>query len=164
MASEVLFTRGRSVAEVINGLLGTAANSVDAALYRLNLSYLARGLEAAAGRGARVRLVLDRGKFEETQATRELLAAANFSFRLLRGRHGVGSKMHHKFVILDGHTVLAGSYNWTLESEEENYDNLVILRDPQVARDYAREFEALWAEAPGLEIRDQAEEAKRGGR
>ncbi len=150
MTSEVLFTRRRSVAEVINALLGTAATSVDAALYRLNLPGLVRGLEAAAGRGARVRLVLDRGKFEETRATRDLLTAAGFSLRLLRGRHGVGSKMHHKFVILDGRTVLAGSYNWTLESEEENYDNLVILRDLRVAQDYAREFEALWEEGAGV--------------
>ncbi len=149
MTSEVLFTRVRSVAGVIDGLLEAAGTSVDAALYRLNLPRLARELEAAAARGVRVRLVLDRGKFEETRATQELLGAANFSFRLLRGRHGVGSKMHHKFVILDGRTVLTGSYNWTLESEEENYDNLVIVRDPQVAEDYAREFEALWAEAAG---------------
>ncbi len=154
MTSEVLFTRARSVAGVINGWLETATTSVDAALYRVNLPHLARGLEVAAARGVRVRLVLDRGKFEESRATRDLLASANFSFRLLRGRHGMGSKMHHKFVILDGRTALAGSYNWTLESEEENYDNLIILRDPQVAQDYAREFEALWAEAEA-EKRDQ---------
>lgn len=152
MTSEVMFTRARAVAGVIDGLLEAAGTSVDAALYRLNLPHLARGLEAAAARGVRVRLVLDRGKFEETRATRELLGAANFSFRLLRGRHGMGSKMHHKFVILDGRTVLTGSYNWTLESEEENYENLVIVRDPQVAQDYAREFEALWEE--GLGTRD----------
>ena len=57
--------------------------------------------------------------------------------------------MHHKFVILDGQTVLTGSYNWTLESEELNYDNLAVLRDPQPAVFYRQEFEALWSAAVG---------------
>ena len=55
--------------------------------------------------------------------------------------------MHHKFAILDGRTALTGSYNWTLESEEENYDHLVILQDPQVLESYRREFDLLWQEA-----------------
>ncbi len=154
MKGEVLFTRARSVAEVIEGLLQNTANSVEAALYRLSLPGLVQGLVAAASRGVKVRVVLDQGKFEETRATRELLAAANFSFRLRRGRRGIGSKMHHKFVILDTCTVLTGSYNWTHESQEENFENLVILRDPQLAQDYAREFEALWEEGQGLGIGD----------
>ena len=55
--------------------------------------------------------------------------------------------MHHKFAIMDGRTALTGSYNWTLESEEENYDHLVILQDPHVLEAYRREFDLLWQEA-----------------
>jgi phosphatidylserine/phosphatidylglycerophosphate/cardiolipin synthase-like enzyme len=55
--------------------------------------------------------------------------------------------MHHKFVILDQQTVLTGSYNWTLESEDENYENLVILEEAQPVEAYTREFEALWTGA-----------------
>ena len=40
-----------------------------------------------------------------------------------------------------------GSYNWTHESEEENHENLLILRDPLAVEAYTHEFEALWAEA-----------------
>ena len=52
--------------------------------------------------------------------------------------------MHHKFAILDNHTVLTGSYNWTPESEEQNYENLLVLREPAQVEAYQREFEALW--------------------
>jgi phosphatidylserine/phosphatidylglycerophosphate/cardiolipin synthase-like enzyme len=55
--------------------------------------------------------------------------------------------MHHKFVILDGAAVLTGSYNWTTESEEQNYENLVILSDPAQVRTFQEEFEELWREA-----------------
>jgi phosphatidylserine/phosphatidylglycerophosphate/cardiolipin synthase-like enzyme len=55
--------------------------------------------------------------------------------------------MHHKFVILDQQSVLTGSYNWTLESESENHENLVILEEAQPVEAYAKEFEALWTGA-----------------
>ncbi len=152
MHVEALFTRAGSVADIISRALEAAATSVDAALYRLNLPRLAQDLERAVARGVRVRLVLDRGKFEETRSTRELLASTRLNFRLLHGRRGAGSKLHHKFVILDAQTVLTGSYNWTTESEEENYDNLVILRDSQLAQAYTREFEGLWEEGLGSRV------------
>ena len=147
MSTEVIFTRGRSVAEEIERLIRATETSVDAALYRLNNPRLARLLAEAAGRGIRVRIVLDRGKYEETAATRELVAETRLPFRLLPGRLGRGSKMHHKFAILDDRAVLTGSYNWTLESEKENFENLMILRDPQQLKLYRQEFEALWKDA-----------------
>jgi len=147
MTSEVVFTRAGSVAEVIERLVQATSTSVDAALYRFNSARLACVLEDALRRGVSLRLVLDHGKYEESPATRQLLAGGRIPCRLLRGRQGPGSKMHHKFVILDARMVLTGSYNWTVESEELNYENLVVLRDSQSVRNYAQEFEALWAEA-----------------
>ncbi len=147
MATEILMTREGSVAGAIQRMVQTATTSVDAALYRFNNPQLAHALQQAAQRGLRVRLVLDRNKYEESRATRELLSNGRIPFRLFYGRQGRRSKMHHKFVILDEHTALTGSYNWTLESEEENYENVLILRDPEQLQAYRREFEALWADA-----------------
>lgn len=144
---EVKFARSESVAEAIMSLLRATSRSIDAALYRLNHPRLARALEEAVERGVRVRLVVDGNKYNESRATQDLLARAIIPFRLAYGRQGRGSKMHHKFVILDQQTVLTGSYNWTLESEDENYENLVILEEAQPVEAYTREFEALWTGA-----------------
>jgi len=146
MSQEALFTRATSVAAVIERLLSQACVSIEAAVYRLNSPRLVGALESALGRGVSVRLVLDRRKYEENCPARDVVADHRLPFRLLSGRNGPGSKMHHKFVILDRQTVLTGSYNWTLESEEQNYESLVILRDPQVTESYAKEFAALWTE------------------
>lgn len=154
MNVEAHFTRAVSVAQVIERCLLAATNSVDAALYRFNNPRLARALEQSVQRGLRIRLVLDRGKYEDTQATREIFANGRIPFRLLEGRQGAGSKMHHKFAILDDHVALTGSYNWTLESEDQNFENLLILREPGPLEVFRREFEALWAaarETPGPE-------------
>ncbi len=144
---EVKFARSELVAEAIMSLLRATSRSIDAALYRLNHPRLARALEEAVERGVRVRLLVDGNKYTESRATQELLARAIIPFRLAYGRQGPGSKMHHKFVILDQQTVLTGSYNWTLESEDENYENLVILEEARPVEAYTREFEALWTGA-----------------
>jgi cardiolipin hydrolase len=147
MHTEVILTRGSSVAEAIERLIRQATASVDAALYRFNNPRLTRAIQEATRRGVRVRLVLDRNKYEESRTTQELFADRRIPFRLLYGRQGPGTKMHHKFAILDDRTVLSGSYNWTLESEEQNYEGLLILCEPEQVKIFQREFEALWAEA-----------------
>jgi phosphatidylserine/phosphatidylglycerophosphate/cardiolipin synthase-like enzyme len=43
--------------------------------------------------------------------------------------------------------VLTGSYNWTTESEQENYENVIVLREPIQVQQYREEFEALWSQA-----------------
>ena len=128
-------------------MLRDVSGSVDAALYRFSHPGLAQALEDAARRGVRVRLLVDGNKYQESRVTQKLLHGGMIPFRLAFGRQGRGSKMHHKFVILDQQTILAGSYNWTLESEDENHENLLILRDPQPVEAFRREFEDLWTGA-----------------
>ena len=149
MSQEVAvhFTRNGSVAELIAAEVREARRSVDAALYRLTHPSLARSLGEAASRGLQIRLVLDQEKYAESPGTRQLLAGYGLSFRLLSGRRGPGAKMHHKFAIFDRRAVLTGSYNWTTESEDLNFDNLIVLRDADAIAEYAREFELLWAAA-----------------
>jgi len=148
---EIKFARSQSVADIIMAHLHAAAGTIDGALYRFNHPGLAHALEEAVHRGVRVRLLVDGNKYRESRITQELLSGAIISFRLAFGRQGRGSKMHHKFVILDQQTVLTGSYNWTLESEDENHENLLILRDAHSVEAYAQEFETLWAGADKLD-------------
>jgi len=128
-------------------LVQDASSSIWGALYRFSHAGLAQSLKDAVRRGVRVRLVVDGNKYKESRATQELLSGAVIPFRLAFGRQGRGSKMHHKFVVLDQQTVLTGSYNWTPESEDENQENLLILRDPYPVEVYSKEFEALWSGA-----------------
>jgi len=147
VTDELLFSRDGSVRAYIEQLLGAVTTSVEAALYRLNDPALARALEGACRHGVRVRLVLDRNKFEDDRVARQLLAEVSFSWRLLYGRAGQGSKMHHKFALFDSSVALTGSYNWTIESAAQNYENLLVLRAPEQLERFRSEFEELWREA-----------------
>ena len=132
-------TRAASVAEAIEGMIRDARQSIDVAIYRFNHPRLWSALTAAAKNNVQVRVVIDRKKFSESHSTQELFSSGGgFSCRLSSGRPGRGGKMHHKFAILDGNAVLTGSYNWTLESEDGNFENLAVLRDPSCAVLYKR--------------------------
>jgi len=147
---ETIFSRSTSGAEVIEELIRAATISIAAALYRLANPRLVAALGEAARRGVSIRLCLnDNDHYEENRAAQAALATSGIAYRLLQGKAGNGSKMHHKFVVLDGQTVATGSYNWTMESEERNYENLILLRAPELAIAYLREFEALWKEGSG---------------
>jgi phosphatidylserine/phosphatidylglycerophosphate/cardiolipin synthase-like enzyme len=135
------------IAEALESLITKADHSIDVAVYRFNNPKLAGAIAGALERGIRIRLVLDQNKYEESAAARELFSAGTIPFRLRYGRNGPGSKMHHKFAIIDGEVLVTGSYNWTIESEDQNYENLLILRDPEQVGIYQREFETLWAES-----------------
>ena len=143
-SAEVVFSRDTPVAEFLETLLGETETSIEAALHQLNNPRLIRALVEASHRGVQVRLLLDRTKFEEADWIFPALSNGHLSVKLLNGRLGPASRMHHKFALLDHRTVVTGSYNWTLGSDEQNFENLVILRGTEQAVAYRREFKALW--------------------
>lgn len=142
--NRALFTSEGSLAGAVEQLLREIESTVDVAMYRITHPRLVRALAQAVKRGLRVRLLVDRNKYEEAAVTRQLLAESRIPFRAIYGQKGKGSKLHHKFAVLDRHIVLTGSYNWTLESDEQNYDHLMIIRDPGLVLAYQQEFDRLW--------------------
>ncbi|MBY0463103.1 MAG: phospholipase D family protein [Alphaproteobacteria bacterium] len=48
---------------------------------------------------------------------------------------------HNKIIIVDDLTVLTGSYNWTRAAELRNAENLLIIRDKELVRQYADNFQ-----------------------
>ncbi len=147
---ETLFSRRVSIASVIGREIREAEATIDAALYSVSSAPLLAALEQAARRGVRVRLLTDASKFKQSDGARNLLKLAHFPCRLLGGRAGGESKMHHKFLILDGAAVLTGSYNWTASSEDQHFENVVRISEPHTVQNYAAEFARLWREAGEL--------------
>jgi phosphatidylserine/phosphatidylglycerophosphate/cardiolipin synthase-like enzyme len=49
---------------------------------------------------------------------------------------------HNKVMVIDGETVLTGSFNFTKAAREKNAENLLIIRDPALAAKYVQNWEA----------------------
>lgn len=53
------------------------------------------------------------------------------------------AKVHHKVFIVDGSTVITGSYNPTKNGDEKNDENLMIIYDADFAQKFEQEFARL---------------------
>ena len=52
-------------------------------------------------------------------------------------------KVHHKVFIVDGKTVITGSYNPTKNGNTRNDENVLIIHDAVIAQQFEEEFERL---------------------
>jgi len=64
--------------------------------------------------------------------------------------------MHHKVIVIDGTTVITGSFNFSRNAAETNDENLLILRgNREIARAYLDEYERLSGSQVEVSDRDQ---------
>jgi phosphatidylserine/phosphatidylglycerophosphate/cardiolipin synthase-like enzyme len=127
---------GETVKEAIRG----TKEQLTVAMYGFDNTELGDELLQLAKKGVRVRLKIDTAR----NGSKKIVTLIN----KLRGAGVVvqtvapGGRNHNKFVIIDGKRVLTGSYNWTLRSER-NWENLIILDCPELAKAYENEWERI---------------------
>ncbi len=51
--------------------------------------------------------------------------------------------MHHKVIVIDESIVVTGSFNFTKSADTENDDNVLVIYDPGVAKQYLDEFDRV---------------------
>jgi phosphatidylserine/phosphatidylglycerophosphate/cardiolipin synthase-like enzyme len=51
--------------------------------------------------------------------------------------------MHHKVFIIDGRTVIFGSFNFSVNADKDNDENLLIVDDPALAQAFEAEFQRV---------------------
>lgn len=117
-----------------------AQRSLDVCVFTITDDRLADALIAAQARGVAVRIVTDNEKADDYGSDVDRLERAGLAVRVDRSPF----HMHHKFAIVDGATLLNGSYNWTRGASRDNLENLVISGDPRLVGPFAGQFERLW--------------------
>lgn len=70
---------------------------------------------------------------------------ASIPHKTIRGTRG--GTMHDKFCVIDNQKVLTGSYNWSLNAENKNDENVSVIYDDSRASDYSVEFRRLFGTA-----------------
>lgn len=66
----------------------------------------------------------------------------NYGAKIQMKRYG--GLMHHKFCIIDKQRCLFGSFNWTINANEKNIEDVNICDDSSLVNGYLLEFKALW--------------------
>ena len=81
-----------------------------------------------------------RSKSSSTRARRsEKYSSADFVVNAgipmqIDAKHAIA---HNKVMVIDGQTVITGSFNFTKAAEENNAENLLVIRSPELAAKYA---------------------------
>jgi phosphatidylserine/phosphatidylglycerophosphate/cardiolipin synthase-like enzyme len=145
-AAQVYFSDTGDPGGAVVALVGRAQRRIEAAIYDLTDRRIAEALIAASRRHVDTWVVMDASEARYHSSQYPALAAALGGHLALRTGRGGGryAIMHHKFIVVDDRLVGTGSFNWTREAECCNWENLVVLDDPAVARAFEAEFQRLW--------------------
>ena len=137
---KAFFPGGTKIGEALSKELNQAKKVVLIALYGFNNSVLAQDLTKLAQRGVKIRIKIDTVKGAEKKESKLIatLKAAGISVQTV----AAGGRNHNKFAVVDDSTVITGSYNWTVKAES-NFENLLVLSCPELAKQYTREWEAI---------------------
>ena len=138
--AKVFFSPGEQCRRAIKSLLGVARDSIDICVFTITDNEVTDAILRAHERRVPVRVITDNDKAHDAGSDVARLRRAGLSVVT----DHTPDHMHHKFAVVDGNTVLTGSYNWTRSAATENFENLLVLDDPRVVRAYAGEFSRLW--------------------
>lgn len=136
---EAAFTPGDDIAGIIRERIGKAKQTVQVQAYLLTDRTIATALIAACRRGLEVEVIGDAAQFE-SGGLPWLAALQRAGARTYLNTSNAAS--HNKILILDGATVITGSYNFTQAAQSKNAENVVIIsRSPGVTRRFVENFE-----------------------
>ena len=65
-------------------------------------------------------------------------------------KDGNKNNLHHKVFIIDEETVITGSFNPTGSGDKRNDENILIIKDKEIVRQFKEEFDTVYAEAKAL--------------
>lgn len=121
--------------------IAATTQTLDIAAFEFNNRVITDAVLDAVRRGVRVRVVTDddNGIGADDTTLGELTAAG---IRIVADNRS--ALMHNKFMILDGLTVITGSYNFTVNGTYRNNNNTLFMRSPRIAAVYQAEFNEMY--------------------
>ena len=99
---------------------------------------IAGALVAASRRGVKVIAVLDKSETKNTPRAAEEIAHAKIP-TYIDAQHAIA---HNKIILIDGKTLITGSFNFTNQAEHSNAENLLVIHDhPKLCAAYEQNFQ-----------------------
>lgn len=134
------FSPGEECVNAIVGLLKQTRRTADICVFTITDNRIADALVEAHRRRIDVRIITDNDKAEDRGSDIRQLGEAGIPVRMDR----TSNHMHHKFAVFDTSRIATGSYNWTRSAAAYNEENLVVVYDAVLVRQFNEEFQKLW--------------------
>ena len=132
--------------------LNAAKKSVLVQAYSFTSAPIARALVDAKKRGVDVQVILDKSQRTERYTSATFLANEGVPTYI----DPVHKIAHNKVMVIDGETVITGSFNFTKAAENGNAENLlVITHAPELAQRYTANWKEHLAHSETYLARDR---------
>jgi phosphatidylserine/phosphatidylglycerophosphate/cardiolipin synthase-like enzyme len=134
---EVYFSPHGSCTDAIIKELNKAKSTVLVQAYSFTSAPIAKALFNAHKRGVKVEVILDKSQRTDKYSSATFLFNAGIPTKI-DSKHAIA---HNKVMVIDGETVITGSFNFTKAAEEKNAENLLVIRDKKLAERYTKNCE-----------------------
>jgi phosphatidylserine/phosphatidylglycerophosphate/cardiolipin synthase-like enzyme len=114
--------------------------------YEFTSAAIAKSVVDAQKRGLDVRVILDKSNLREGYSAATFFQHEDVPL-LIDSRHAIA---HNKIILLDGETVITGSFNFTKSAETRNAENLVVIHDPVIAARYLENWKVHAAHSSAI--------------
>ncbi|MCE5319083.1 MAG: phospholipase D-like domain-containing protein [Parachlamydia sp.] len=129
----------REAVNRIKSLIASAKKTIRVAMFTWTRRDFAQAIVEAYKRGVKVEVVLDYNQSKGASATiMKFLIQRGIAVRLGQG----AGLFHHKFLWIDGTTLVNGSANWTGNGFTQNDDCFIVLHD--LSEEQRKSMEELW--------------------
>ncbi len=137
-AIQIYFSPNGGCTEAVVNALSKAKASAYVQAYSFTSTLIAKALVEAHKRGVHIEVVLDKSQRTEKYSEADFLFHAGIA-TYIDGEHRIA---HNKVMVIDGETVITGSFNFTKSAEAENAENLLIIKNAELAKKYAENWKA----------------------
>ena len=134
---EVYFSPHGGCTEAISRELNKAKSTVLVQAYSFTSAPIAKALLNAHKRGIKVEVILDKSQKTHKYSSATFLYNQGIPVKI-DAQHAIA---HNKVMIIDGETVITGSFNFTKAAEENNAENLLVIRDKKLAERYIKNWQ-----------------------
>jgi phosphatidylserine/phosphatidylglycerophosphate/cardiolipin synthase-like enzyme len=146
---EVYFSPSGGCTEAVVREIGLAQKTLLVQAYSFTSAPIAAALVEAHKRGVDVQAIFDKSQRTEKYSSADFVLHAGIPI-YIDAEHAIA---HNKVMVIDGRSVVTGSFNFTKAAEEHNAENLLIIRSPELAKFYASNWNAHLAHAEKYEGR-----------
>jgi phosphatidylserine/phosphatidylglycerophosphate/cardiolipin synthase-like enzyme len=141
-AWQVCFTPGRDCTGLVVDEIAGARRSILVQAYSFTSVPILAVLKAAHARGVDVEVIVDKTSARVSKSGSRYSAATYLS------KAGIPvwidtrvAIAHNKVMVLDGATVITGSFNFTAAAQSHNAENLLVIQDAALAARYGENWE-----------------------
>lgn len=138
--SSVYFSPGEACKDAIISQIRSARRSLDICVFTISDNDISGAIKDRHRMGTPIRIITDNDKLYDKGSDIRDLADAGLDIRVDMTEY----HMHHKFAVVDGRSVITGSYNWTRSAAKYNEENILVTQESNVVKQYDRAFKEMW--------------------